>query len=94
MIRQPGPLSFQSAQSDKSFQKLLLCHFPKVSEEELELEEFEDLLSSFQGLHLDESLELSELSLSLSPSDYRVLFQGRDLEMERLSVKRSLRCIF
>ena len=52
-----------------------------------ELEEVDDLLQAFQRFHVDVEDDESALTgdpLDEDEDDYRVLFQGRDLEVELL----------
>eukprot|EP00913_Durusdinium_trenchii_P007780 g7304.t1 len=67
----------------------VLFHPKCCAEDQDELEEVDDLLQAFQRFHVDVEDDESALTgdpLDEDEDDYRVLFQGRDLEVEKSAI--------
>ena len=62
---------------------LILPVDTKVEKHETEMEMMEELSSAFQDFHLTEEDDVEDVE-DVDSVDYRVLFQGRDLELEPL----------
>lgn len=60
------------------------CSSDPVEKHETEMEMMEELSSAFQDFHLTEEDNVEDVE-DVASVDYRVLFQGRDLELEKAS---------